>query len=62
MKNRVIEYTEKQMDYSLDLYTYRVSCMVSGAVVLVVQLICVYQWFELTAELHGLRISRNFRR
>ncbi|KAI4877655.1 hypothetical protein NFI96_021338 [Prochilodus magdalenae] len=25
--NRVIQYTEKQMDYSLDLYTYRVSCM-----------------------------------
>ncbi|KAI4889276.1 hypothetical protein NFI96_025929 [Prochilodus magdalenae] len=31
LKNRVIQYTEKQMDYSLDLYTYRVSCMVSGA-------------------------------
>ena len=31
MKNRVIQYTEKQMDYSLDLYTYRVSCTVSGA-------------------------------
>ncbi|KAI4905016.1 hypothetical protein NFI96_003641 [Prochilodus magdalenae] len=27
LKNRVIQYTEKQMDYSLDLYTYRVSCM-----------------------------------
>ncbi|KAI4901214.1 hypothetical protein NFI96_013722 [Prochilodus magdalenae] len=26
LKNRVIQYTEKQMDYSLDLYTYRVSC------------------------------------
>ncbi|KAI4886016.1 hypothetical protein NFI96_013305 [Prochilodus magdalenae] len=25
LKNRVIQYTEKQMDYSLDLYTYRVS-------------------------------------
>ncbi|KAI4885963.1 hypothetical protein NFI96_017255 [Prochilodus magdalenae] len=25
MKNRVVQYTEKQMDYSLDLYTYRVS-------------------------------------
>ncbi|KAI4901114.1 hypothetical protein NFI96_026645, partial [Prochilodus magdalenae] len=31
LKNRVIQYTEKQMDYSLDLYTYRVSYMVSGA-------------------------------
>ena len=31
MKNRVIQYTEKQMDHSLDLYTYRVSCTVSGA-------------------------------
>ncbi|KAI4886881.1 hypothetical protein NFI96_022588 [Prochilodus magdalenae] len=31
LQNRVIQYTEKQMDYSLDLYTYRVSCMVSGA-------------------------------
>ncbi|KAI4879819.1 hypothetical protein NFI96_030624, partial [Prochilodus magdalenae] len=31
LKNRVIQYTEKQMDYSLDLYTYRVSCTVSGA-------------------------------
>ncbi|KAI4888211.1 hypothetical protein NFI96_002800 [Prochilodus magdalenae] len=31
LKNRVIQYTEKQMDYSLDLYTYRVSCMDSGA-------------------------------
>ncbi|KAI4905623.1 hypothetical protein NFI96_028658 [Prochilodus magdalenae] len=31
LRNRVIQYTEKQMDYSLDLYTYRVSCMVSGA-------------------------------
>ncbi|KAI4898541.1 hypothetical protein NFI96_002692 [Prochilodus magdalenae] len=31
LKNRVIQYTEKQTDYSLDLYTYRVSCMVSGA-------------------------------
>ncbi|KAI4888724.1 hypothetical protein NFI96_005860 [Prochilodus magdalenae] len=28
LKNRVIQYTEKQMDHSLDLYTYRVSCMV----------------------------------
>ncbi|KAI4899265.1 hypothetical protein NFI96_019042 [Prochilodus magdalenae] len=27
LKNRVIQYTEKQMDYSLDLYTYRVSYM-----------------------------------
>ncbi|KAI4884265.1 hypothetical protein NFI96_014360 [Prochilodus magdalenae] len=27
LKNRVIQYTEKQMDYSLDLSTYRVSCM-----------------------------------
>ncbi|KAI4887648.1 hypothetical protein NFI96_020502 [Prochilodus magdalenae] len=26
LKNRVIQYTEKQMDYSLDLYTYRASC------------------------------------
>ncbi|KAI4894541.1 hypothetical protein NFI96_015957, partial [Prochilodus magdalenae] len=25
LKNRVIQYPEKQMDYSLDLYTYRVS-------------------------------------
>ncbi|KAI4873587.1 hypothetical protein NFI96_003511, partial [Prochilodus magdalenae] len=31
LKNRVIQYTEKQMDYSLDLYTYRVSYTVSGA-------------------------------
>ncbi|KAI4877972.1 hypothetical protein NFI96_020741 [Prochilodus magdalenae] len=31
LKNRVIQYTEKQMDYSLDLYTYRVSCRVGGA-------------------------------
>ncbi|KAI4898862.1 hypothetical protein NFI96_022066 [Prochilodus magdalenae] len=31
LKNRVIQYTEKQMDYSLDLYTYRVSCMESRA-------------------------------
>ncbi|KAI4901255.1 hypothetical protein NFI96_015255 [Prochilodus magdalenae] len=28
LKNRVIQYTEKQMDYSLHLYTYRVSCTV----------------------------------
>ncbi|KAI4890127.1 hypothetical protein NFI96_023026 [Prochilodus magdalenae] len=28
LKNRVIQYTEKQMEYSLDLYTYRVSCMI----------------------------------
>ncbi|KAI4873273.1 hypothetical protein NFI96_003081 [Prochilodus magdalenae] len=27
----LIQYTEKQMDYSLDLSTYRVSYMVSGA-------------------------------
>ncbi|KAI4898864.1 hypothetical protein NFI96_005526 [Prochilodus magdalenae] len=27
LKNRVIQYTEKQTDYSLELYTYRVSCM-----------------------------------
>ena len=31
MKNRVIQYTEKQMDSSLDLYTYRVSCVDGGA-------------------------------
>ncbi|KAI4871921.1 hypothetical protein NFI96_021140 [Prochilodus magdalenae] len=31
LKNRVIQYTEKQMDYSLYLYTYRVSYTLSGA-------------------------------
>ncbi|KAI4889156.1 hypothetical protein NFI96_032663 [Prochilodus magdalenae] len=30
LKNWVIQYTEKQMDYSLDLYTYRVSCMTTS--------------------------------
>ncbi|KAI4888800.1 hypothetical protein NFI96_006433 [Prochilodus magdalenae] len=31
LKNRVIQYTEKQMDYSLDLYIYRVSYTISGS-------------------------------
>ncbi|KAI4872046.1 hypothetical protein NFI96_005535 [Prochilodus magdalenae] len=43
LKNRVIQYTEKQMDYSLDLYTYRVSCMRDSAELTEVWL-CLLDW------------------
>ncbi|KAI4894519.1 hypothetical protein NFI96_016921, partial [Prochilodus magdalenae] len=56
-----VEQQEKQMDYSLDLYTYRVSCMTISVSVSVLTLSCIAQdrWYAIC---HPLKFKSTAKR